>query len=103
MQANVKTIWGQQGVSIQLLEQSPIAFDQIVFRDLAKAYAAALDVQVIAGTDTSGQVVGGAGLFRYAYLLGHAHEEARPVAALTASAACLLPWIAGLILIVKGD
>jgi HK97 family phage major capsid protein len=58
VQANVKTIWGQQGLSIQLLEQSPIAFDQIVFQDLANAYAASLDVQVISGSGSSGQVVG---------------------------------------------
>lgn len=58
VQANVKTIWGQQGLSIQLLEQSPIAFDQIVFRDLAHAYATSLDVQVISGSGSNGQVVG---------------------------------------------
>lgn len=58
VQANVKTIWGQQGLSIQLLEQSPIAFDQIVFRDLANAYAASLDVQVISGSGSSNQVTG---------------------------------------------
>lgn len=58
VQANVKTIAGQQGLSIQLLEQSPIAFDQIIFRDLANAYAGALDNQVIGGTGSGNQVVG---------------------------------------------
>lgn len=58
VRADVKTIWGQQGLSIQLLEQSPIAFDQIVFRDLTNAYAAALDGQVIGGSGSSGQVTG---------------------------------------------
>ena len=58
VQANVKTIWGQQGLSMQLLEQSPVAFDQIVFRDLANAYAASLDVQVISGTGSNNQVTG---------------------------------------------
>lgn len=56
--AAVKTVSGQQGLSIQLLEQSPIAFDQIVFRDLTNAYAAALDVQVIAGSGSGNQVTG---------------------------------------------
>jgi hypothetical protein len=37
--APVRTISGQQGVAIQLLAQSPIAFDEIVFRDLTDAVA----------------------------------------------------------------
>lgn len=56
--AQVKTIAGQQGLSIQLLEQSPIAFDDIVFRDLAADYATKLDVQVISGSGSGNQVVG---------------------------------------------
>jgi hypothetical protein len=37
--APVRTISGQQGVAIQLLDQSPIAFDEIIFRDLTDAVA----------------------------------------------------------------
>jgi HK97 family phage major capsid protein len=56
--APVRTISGQQGVSIQLLDQSPIAFDDVVFRDLVAAHAGVTDVQVMAGTGTNGQVLG---------------------------------------------
>ncbi|EID10189.1 phage major capsid protein [Mycolicibacterium phlei] len=56
--AGVKTIAGQQGLSIQLLDQSPLNFDEIVFRDLAADYATKLDIQVISGTGTGNQVVG---------------------------------------------
>jgi HK97 family phage major capsid protein len=56
--APVRTIAGAQGVSIQLIDQSPVAFDDIVFRDLVAAHAAATDVQVLAGTGTNGQVLG---------------------------------------------
>ena len=64
VQANVKTIAGQQGIAIQLLDQSPVAFDEIVFRDLAADYATKLDLQVISGSNGSGQVKGvrGAGI-----------------------------------------
>lgn len=54
----VRTIAGQQGVSIQLIDQSPIAFDDVVFRDLVAAHAAATDKQVLSGTGTNGQVLG---------------------------------------------
>lgn len=56
--APVRTIAGAQGVSIQLIDQSPVAFDDIVFRDLVAAHAAATDVQVLAGTGSAGQVLG---------------------------------------------
>ena len=56
--APVRTISGQQGVAIQLIDQSPIAFDDVVFRDLVAAHAAVLDNQVIGGTGSSGQVLG---------------------------------------------
>jgi HK97 family phage major capsid protein len=58
VQAPVRTIAGQQDVAIQLLDQSPISFDQVIFRDLVADYATKLDVQVIAGTGSSGQVTG---------------------------------------------
>lgn len=58
VQANVKTIAGQQGLSIQLIDQSPINFDQMVFQDLAADYATKLDVQVISGSNSGNQVKG---------------------------------------------
>jgi HK97 family phage major capsid protein len=56
--APVKTIAGQQDLAIQLLDQSPIEFDQVVFRDLVADYAAQVDAQVIAGTGTNGTILG---------------------------------------------
>jgi HK97 family phage major capsid protein len=54
----VRTIAGQQSVAIQLIDQSPIAFDDVVFRDLTSAHAAVLDQQVMYGSGASGQVLG---------------------------------------------
>ncbi|MBY8342008.1 phage major capsid protein [Streptomyces spinosirectus] len=56
--APVRTIAGQQDVAIQLLDQSPISFDQVIFRDLVADYATKLDLQVISGSGSSGQVTG---------------------------------------------
>jgi HK97 family phage major capsid protein len=56
--APVCTIAGQQGVSIQLIDQSPIAFDDIVFRDLVAAHAALTDTQCLSGSGSAGQVLG---------------------------------------------
>lgn len=56
--APVRTIAGQQDVAIQLLDQSPVSFDEVVFRDLVADYATKLDVQVISGSGTAGQVLG---------------------------------------------
>lgn len=56
--ASVKTIAGQQVFSLQLLEQSPINFDEVVFTDLIADYASKLDVQVLNGSGGSGQVTG---------------------------------------------
>ena len=58
VQANVKTIAGQQKISIQALEQSPLAFDQIIIADLAGDHAVKTDVQVLDGSNASGQVRG---------------------------------------------
>ena len=58
VQANVKTIAGQQDLAIQLMEQSPFNFDQVVFADLAADYMTRLNVQVLNGSDSSGQVKG---------------------------------------------
>jgi HK97 family phage major capsid protein len=56
--APVRTISGQQAVAIQLLDQSPIAFDDLVFRDLIADYASQLDKQCLYGSGTNGQVLG---------------------------------------------
>jgi HK97 family phage major capsid protein len=56
--APVRTIAGQQDVAIQLLDQSPIAFDEIVFADLVADYNQRLDTQLLSGSGASGQVTG---------------------------------------------
>lgn len=56
--APVRTIAGQQDVAMQLLDQSPTSFDQVVFTDLIADYNAALDLQCINGSGSSGQVTG---------------------------------------------
>lgn len=56
--APVKTIAGQQGIAIQALDQSPLAFDDVVFRDLALDYATKVDLQVISGLGSGNQVTG---------------------------------------------
>jgi hypothetical protein len=53
----VRTISGQQDVSRQSLERG-YAIDELIYMDLAKAYSAALDTQIINGTGASGQVLG---------------------------------------------
>lgn len=56
--APVRTIAGQQDVAIQLLDQSPAGFDQIVMGDLQADYAVTLDTQCWNGSGASGQVTG---------------------------------------------
>lgn len=58
VQANVKTIAGQQDLAIQLLDQSPFNFDQLVFADLAADYATKVNVQVLSGSNSGNQVKG---------------------------------------------
>ena len=53
--APVNTISGQEDISLQLLEQSPLAMDGVIFDDLGRDYDQRLDLQVIAGTGTNGQ------------------------------------------------
>lgn len=64
----VNTIAGQEDISLQLLEQSPIAMDGVVFNDLAADYDQRLDLQVIAGTGSGGQHTGVLNLSRAAGL-----------------------------------
>jgi HK97 family phage major capsid protein len=54
----VATIGGQQDVSRQSLERGMPGIDQIVYADLARAYHAELDRQVITGSGASGQLLG---------------------------------------------
>ncbi|WP_433252884.1 phage major capsid protein [Streptosporangium sp. CA-135522] len=56
--APVRTIAGQQDIAIQLLDQSPVSFDDIVFADLLADYAMKKEIQVINGSGTSGQLKG---------------------------------------------
>lgn len=58
VEAKVRTIAGQEDVSIQLLDQSPIAFDEIVFADLLADYALQLDTQLLNGSGINGQLLG---------------------------------------------
>jgi HK97 family phage major capsid protein len=54
----VRTIAGKNDVAVQLLDQSPVDFDQVVFRDLIADFTAKLDQQVLSGSGASGQVLG---------------------------------------------
>jgi HK97 family phage major capsid protein len=54
----VRTIAGQQDVALQLLDQSPVNFDEIVFRDLLADYALKTNLQILTGTGAAGQVTG---------------------------------------------
>lgn len=58
LSSGITTIAGRQVVSMQLLEQSGVAFDQVILADLTASYAAQLDSGVIAGTGTGGQLRG---------------------------------------------
>jgi len=49
---NVSTIAGQQVVSVQLVEQSPVNLDQVILADLAADYAARLDVYCLSNNAT---------------------------------------------------
>ena len=54
----VVTIAGQQDVSRQVLERGVAGIDQLIYRDLVGAYAAELDRQTLAGTNTNNQMAG---------------------------------------------
>lgn len=56
--SGIVTISGKQTISIQELRQSGIAIDRVVLGDLAAAYAADFDGQVIAGSGANGQLRG---------------------------------------------
>jgi HK97 family phage major capsid protein len=56
--APVRTIAGQQDAALQLLDQSPLEFDQIIFGDLAADYNLQLSGQLYVGSGTAGQLTG---------------------------------------------
>lgn len=56
--SGITTVGGKQVVSLQLLQQSGIPFDSVLLSDLARAYATQLDVQVISGSGSAGQLRG---------------------------------------------
>ena len=56
--APVRTIAGNQDIAMQLLDQSPVAFDEVVFKDLLSDFNQKLDVQVLNGSGAAGQLKG---------------------------------------------
>jgi HK97 family phage major capsid protein len=54
----IRTIAGQQGIAQQLLDQSPVQMDEVLFKDLIADYAMRLDQQVLYGNGSSGQILG---------------------------------------------
>ena len=56
--APVRTIAGQQDSALQLLDQSPIGFDEVIFSDLIEDYNMRLDIQGLDGSGSSGQHLG---------------------------------------------
>ena len=73
--APVRTIAGQQDVALQLIEQSPINFDQVIFSELMADYERVLDLQLLTGTNASGQLQGVLGL---AGIGGVTYSDATP-------------------------
>jgi HK97 family phage major capsid protein len=69
--ALVRTIAGQEDVAIQLLDQSPVAFDQIISQDLEADHAMQLDGQVLLGSGSSGQITG---MYSYGTITGGSTE-----------------------------
>ncbi len=56
--ARVYTIAGQQDAALQLLDQSPVAFDEIVFADMAADYNMQLSAMGMVGSGVGGQSLG---------------------------------------------
>ena len=74
----VRTIAGGQDVTLQLLERSNPAFDQLIFSDLALAHATELDRQLIRGAAASKEHVG---LHNVASVNTSTYTDASPTAA----------------------
>lgn len=58
LSSGITTIAGKNVVSQQLLDQSAIPLDRMILGDLAADYARQLDLQVISGTGSGGQLLG---------------------------------------------
>lgn len=58
IRAQVQTLAGQQNIALQLIDQSPINFLDIIFNDLLAAHAVKTDTQVLSGTGANGQLLG---------------------------------------------
>jgi hypothetical protein len=56
--APVRTIAGQQDAALQLLDQSPVVFDEIIFEDLGEDYNLQLSGQAFLGSGAAGQILG---------------------------------------------
>lgn len=56
--APVRTIAGQQTIPQQLLDQSPVAFDQLVFGELLADHAVEMNVACWSGSGAAGEVLG---------------------------------------------
>jgi HK97 family phage major capsid protein len=56
--ALVRTVAGQEDAAIQLLDQSPIAFDSVISKDLMQDHAMQVNGQVLLGSNSSGQIKG---------------------------------------------
>jgi HK97 family phage major capsid protein len=54
----VQTIAGQQDAALQLLDQSPLAYDELIFGDLAADYNSQLSGQCFVGSGSQGQLNG---------------------------------------------
>jgi hypothetical protein len=53
--ASVRTLSGQEDISLQLLEQSPLQLDGVIFDDLSRDYDQRLDLQLLIGSGSNGQ------------------------------------------------
>ncbi|TCO64947.1 phage major capsid protein [Actinocrispum wychmicini] len=76
--APVRTIAGQQDVALQLLDQSPVGFDEILFTDLISDLNMRLDIQGINGSGAAGQLKG---LFQVAGVNTVTYTDATPTLA----------------------
>jgi HK97 family phage major capsid protein len=56
--SGITTVGGKQLISLQLLEQSAIPFDQVILEDLALSYAASIDLQGLTGSGSAGNLRG---------------------------------------------
>lgn len=60
--SGISTIGGKQVVSMQLLQQAGLNFDEVILGDLAAEYAKQLDTQFLAGSGAAGQLRGVTGV-----------------------------------------